>query len=988
MTPAEFLQRVWPSTGYYVIAKPYLLPDNSRVTYSHKVFETIDAAAKHVAGIRAQHDVFYGVHSLKAESVWNPDKVNYKTGEKGAPEVRTQRNMLAARCFFLDLDVGADPKKYPSPEAACNGIREFCRETGLPKPMLLSSGGGVHVYWLLSEDVPSDVWRTHAANLKKLCYAHRLLADPMRTADASSVLRVAGTFNHKNPMLLRKVKVILEGTPVSLERFVQAVSVGLIRAGKTPDTLPQDNTGIAGSVPTDSDLGSNTGKVYDGPPVSIKALGKVCKQVQRFAKLGGNVSEPEWYVMLQLIRFTEDGDKWCHELSKGHPDYSAETTEQKLDMLRTKDVAPSLCVTIADRCGPELCELCPHFGRIKTPLVAARHKDIAPSPLVPTALPDVPDLVIPDPPPPFKRLKSGSIAFDTQNSEGTEISVIIYEHDIYPVRRIENTEQGTERIVWRAHLPLGKISEFSIEAGAIYRIDALAGDLANHGVYPNVTRMKEMQQFMSAYIAELQKAQEASESFSSLGWHKDHSTFVLREFQLLRDGSIVPSYLTSGAESASGAIGKSGTLAKQVKLLEFYDKPEYKAQQFMVLASLAAPLFHMTGHAGVVVNATGVAGSSKSTSLYTGAGLWGHPTKYPLNGTAHGATQRARMQRMTTMGSLPVCVDEITTMHYKEAQELVMASTQPAPRVILNRDSTERASSEGDKSTIMLCTANTSLHALLSFENSAGTAGSMRVFEITMTPPKTHTKAEADEYLRQVKLHYGHVGEAFMAYVVQNYDAIAERLHVVMKSLDERCNIAGSERFWSGAAAAVIVAGEIAIAAQLIRYNVVDLTEWIVEDQIPRMRGLVLTEYNTPIGTLADYLESIDGNIIVVSKAASGPTYVKRAPKGAMLAHCDESKKQLWILRSGFKQYCARIGANATSIIRDLRAASPDDEHRRPILMADDVKRTLGLGTEFGKMQSRCIILNLDHPSVTGAVKLTVVEGGHPQTAPAKELKS
>lgn len=598
----------------------------------------------------------------------------------------------------------------------------------------------------------------------------------------------------------------------------------------------------------------------------------------------------------------------------------------------------------------------------------------------------MPAVQLPDPPSPFKRLKSGGIGVETTNREGNEVTVVIYDHDLYPIRRITDRERRVEQQVWRVNLPRSGDLDFVIDAAALYKADALATQLANNGVYPRPSRMKEVQEYMSAYIAELQKVQDAEASFNALGWHDEFNSFVLPDKVLHRDGTITPAQLTTHAESSAQAVTKMGTLQKQVELLRFYAHPAYLPNQFFVCTSLGAALFHMTGHAGVVVNATGEAGASKSTSLYTGASLWAKPTKFPLNGTNHGATQKARAQRMTTMGSLPVCVDEITTMPFRDAQELVMAVTQPEGRLGLTRDGKERRQSENEKSTIMLCTANNSLHGLLSHENAAGTAGSMRVFEIAFRAGIVHAKHEADSYLQALKENYGHVGEAFIAYVIANYDAVAERVRQMTRRIDAEANVQSSERFWSAAAAAALVACEIARELGLLSYDSNKLYRWVIDHQFPHMRGVVVAEYTTPIGTLADYLETISANIIVMDRPKTGgANYVLRAPNGQLLAHYDMAERTMLVLKKGFKDYCIRVGANATKILDELAVQKVDEAGKGTRVIANkSIKKVLGAGTEYAKIQSWCFTVNMSHPEVTGVVDLGVVSGDAQATTPVR----
>lgn len=966
MTPADFLAHVWPSQGLYALATPYRPPGSDRTVYAHAVFDTIAEAAAFVAARRASTDIFFCVHSLRAEKVWNPSKKDAKTGELGAYEVRSHQNMLRAKALFLDLDVGDDPRKYPNQAAAVAGLIQFCTAVGLPKPMLVSSGRGVHVYWVLDDSIPSDEWRGLAAQLKQLTAHYGLKADPMRTTDSASVLRVAGTLHLKDRENPLKVKVLTPGVVVNRGDMAQRLKLAVEGLGLTVRTP-------VSAVPDGFDeLGSNTSKTYDGPLVSIRALGQSCAQVREFVRSRGAVPEPTWYAMIQLLRFVEDGQAWAHRISTGG---FAATIDNKFAQLADKGVGPTSCQTIADRCGSDLCRACPHWERVKTPLVAARMRDAAPPPAPPLhSTPEEAPVVLPDPPEPFRRLKTGQIVKDITGPDGDPMTVVIYDHDLYPVRRMVDVTREVEQMCWCVHLPHTEPKEFALDAAALYRLDGLGAQLASQGIYVTPGRLREVQEYMTAYIKRLQDMARASDTASALGWHDNFTRFVLPDKTLTASGAT-RSFLTAAAQASATSVEKAGTLQRQLELLRFYGHPSYAPNQIIVLGSLAAPLLHMTGHAGVVVNGSGAAGASKSTSLYTGAGLWAHPLRFPLNGTAHGATQKARAQRMVTMGSLPVCVDEITHMAPKEAQELVMAVTQPEGRKTLMRDGTERKGASGEKSTIMICTANSSLHSLLAHENAAGTAGSMRVFEVRMAPQVIHTKAQADDYLHDLREHYGHVGELFVAHVLRNYAAIADRVRAKVREIDAHARIAQAERFWSATIATIIVAGEVAREMHLLSYDTAHLQKWALSQQMPVMRKVVQQQYAGAGTVLADYLEHIAGGTLVTRKTGDN-VHVLRMPTGAIMAELHDDMRLLTVLRGPFKEYCARRGADSARVIEELSGMDG-------LILQTDTRRVLGRGTEYQKVASTCFVVNLNHKDATGAASLSLVPGPQP-AAPAR----
>src|SRR5580693_8105716 len=147
MTTFEFLRALWPATGLYCLATP-----RQEGGFRHTVVDSIEDAAWFAERNAKQQDIYFCIHTLKERRRANPDKPS-------GYEVRTHANMQSVRCFFLDLDVGEAVSKYPSQVAALSGLRGFCKVVGLPRPMVTSSGGGLHIYWPLTEALPSDTWR-------------------------------------------------------------------------------------------------------------------------------------------------------------------------------------------------------------------------------------------------------------------------------------------------------------------------------------------------------------------------------------------------------------------------------------------------------------------------------------------------------------------------------------------------------------------------------------------------------------------------------------------------------------------------------------------------------------------------------------------------------------------------------------------------------------------------------------------------------------
>jgi len=981
VTPFEFLSAIWPEEGLYCIATPY-----PKGGYGHRVCETIEDAAEYVTSIKDTKDIYFNIHSLKEARLWNAEKKNPKTGETGAWEVRVQRNMRSAKAFFFDLDVGESEQKYQTQREAIFGLKSFLVETGLPAPLLTSSGGGLHVYWLLDSSLDSNTWKAVAAQLKALAHTTGLKIDNARTTDTSSVLRVAGTFNHKRGEK-RPVLVLAQGKPTDTERFRTMVGTAVVRLGAKVEAP-------AAATQAHNILGTQEAIEYDGPPVSPMAVAKACAQVQYLVKSQGNVPEPLWYHgIIGILRFTSGGRELVHKVSKGHPGYTHDGCEAKIDSHEARrgsdgrPLGPTGCAKLRAELPPEqakMCETCPFEGKVHGPINAARFKDDAPSPTIVEAVgAQTITTAIPPPPKPYTRMNGGGISVYAKDKDGNEMHSVIYPNDLYPIRRLVNSQSQVEQQMWRVVLPREGSKDFVIDADALYDRRKFVTTISNQGIYPSGGNIQLLQEYMVAYIAELQKLADAEAQCNHLGWTAEQTQFIMPDKILLQDGTAKPAMLSLGAQRASAQVFKKGTLQRQIELLKFYDHPAYVANQFFILGSLAAPLFYMTGQHGIIVNASGDAGASKSTSLYTAASIWGSPELYPMNGTNDGATVRGRNERVTTLANLPICVDEITHIPIKEAKDLAMSITQPGHRIRLSTDGVERSATGSYKATVMLATANSSLHNLLSVDNSAGTAGSMRVFEIVFRSMGVHKKHEADDYLYELKQNFGHIGEVFVSYVLMNQAAIQDRIRVVMKEVDELCDIQSGERFWSAYIATVLVACEIANKLGILGYNRDVLSRWAVESQVPFMRGIVVEEYNNPIGVLSDYLDHINGDMIVVKKPLGQhniPNVVK-TPRGQLLAHYDVDDNLIWVAKKPFKDYCTRIGANSLRLLNELHESRVDrNGDFTRVVLHKHAKKVLGAGTEHAKAQTWCFSVNMRHPEVNGAAKLTVVEGMSEQT--------
>ena len=110
---------------------------------------------------------------------------------------RKAAQATAVKAFWIDVDVRED-KGFRTFDDALDGIKTFVERYNLPKPLLLNSGGGFHVYWCLTAPISVGVWKLVATSLHKLVTTHGggLASDTARIKDVASLMRMPLSYNY------------------------------------------------------------------------------------------------------------------------------------------------------------------------------------------------------------------------------------------------------------------------------------------------------------------------------------------------------------------------------------------------------------------------------------------------------------------------------------------------------------------------------------------------------------------------------------------------------------------------------------------------------------------------------------------------------------------------------------------------------------------------------------------------------------------------
>jgi hypothetical protein len=209
--PVRFLTALWGADADGKLAVTHFVCDHHERRFNHHQVVEVSAAVEQALRLSSgSADVYFAC-------------AEFQVGKS-----RKGENAIGAYSFWIDLDCGlakaAEKKGYIDKEAALAALVDFCTSMGLPEPsIIVCSGYGLHCYWHFGQLIVADQWRAVANRLKVTTKRHGLLADPTRTADIASVLRVPGTQNWKDRDNPQQVAILHFGPSIDFATFYSAL---------------------------------------------------------------------------------------------------------------------------------------------------------------------------------------------------------------------------------------------------------------------------------------------------------------------------------------------------------------------------------------------------------------------------------------------------------------------------------------------------------------------------------------------------------------------------------------------------------------------------------------------------------------------------------------------------------------------------------------------------------------------------------------------
>jgi len=844
---------------------------------------------------------------------------------------RTQDNVLAIKSFWLDVDCkDKDPAKdYANKDDGLIAIQSFCKSYGFPRPSIVDSGNGWHVYWALTQEQNKNEWQVVADKLKALCLQSGLRIDPACTADSARILRIPNTKNYRfNPP--SDVVQVLASPEVDFEGFSAIVEMGY-------RTLPAPAVKLPAAVSTKK-LSAVTKSLIGNKTASFKKImqrcmaGTGCQQILDAASNQDTIDYYTWWGALTVAHHCTDRDIAIHAISKNHPDYDPNKVEAKA----SDNQGPRTCSGFDDK-RSGVCQNCQHWGKITSPIQLGHELAASVGPVtVAIAPPATPlhanlaasatseaskldmneaeqalstynqsqlSVTIPPFPFPYLRGQNGGIYKRVRSEDGTFNDIPIYENDLYAYARMYDDNEG-QVLAMRLHLPKDGVRYFNMPLRSVGARDQMRNILCSVGVAASEKNLQEIGNFIIASTRELQQMQAEEKARVQMGWQKD-GTFVIGAREYSPSG-IRNCPATAATANYQAAFTIQGSMREWRKMIDLYNQPGFAIQKFAFFVMTSSPLYYPVKHPGILLSLiSDESGLGKTTLAKLALSVWGHHgmmTSFPQD------TVNAATHKMGVMGSLPILMDEMTNKPAHEVSDLIYMTTHGRAKNRMSASANVERNNDTQWNHPALTTANASMGDKVSTLKASNEGEQMRLMEFDVRNTPILDKSIVDPIFALMETNYGLAGHLIASWCVKNAVHLPTLVKRAQVTMDARFKFSTKERNWS---LAVACAYTMAYVTKELGIHDWDIEENIVEmiHQFDLMRGRVGSSVISHDGVLGDFLLENNSNILRINGLPDANGLMPAPPSRVIhhiMARYEPDTKILYVTRRDLRDYCAR----------------------------------------------------------------------------------
>lgn len=935
MDTKAFLEEILPSEGYIVLAEFKTNPDNGSKYIVHHFFEDADAAAKAALAMDARgSDVYHGC-------------ATYITNES-----RKQANVSQAKCFWLDIDVGKE-NSYATKKEAVEALADVCKKLQAPMPLIISSGRGLHCYWVFDHAVTATAWKSAVLRLRTALDQMGFLHDPARTTDQASILRPVGTTWRKAGD--KPVTVAHKGGKVVFEEFISNVDKYLAQAG------------VMAAAPK---------KVFEifqverltqkpeYPPSSAINIANLCPQLARMRDMRGAIAEPEWRNAIGVIKHTVEGEELCHEWSKGDPRYDEAQTQEKIDRWET---GPTTCETFAS-VNPHVCSGCKYKDKVTSPIQLGYVAQVeAPELEQPK---DVATETVD-----YMQYWPDGFQWDSGRSRLQRLvqgkDEIPYWDDFcdtlfYPTSRVQQ-EDGTYAMRYTMQVSKNKWRQFEIPTKLLTSTEGFSAALASFEVIIYPKKGHHAMAYTSSWLEKFKQTGVEINTYKHYGWHDNYEAFLFGDRLMRKDGSestiIRATSITAGSrlDTDFRNFTHQGSAKEWAGIFnDIYNRPGAEPYMFASLALMASPLvalFEVDDWNGIPVAFTGDGGQGKTSVGMAACSIYGRGKSFVFD--TKNSTMNAFDPFVAAMGNLPCVLDELTGREPIQMSDKLYALSNGGGR--------DRADQKGNLSAvrhswklISLITGNTNItESMHRLEKQRADASAVRIFEVTITAEngaKLFHGINVQEMLSRLHEHYGLIGRQFVKLSMFERAKLREAFLNLRRKLGyESTSYDTRERFYIDLIATAHIGGIILKNMGYIQFDLKRVQEWAM-NHINELRVMRAESFYTADDQLASFFATLVGHMIYtkdISRTVVEAPMDNHRLTGDIKARIATNARRVIVSSRAMDEWCAKANIPPRIFRKQLRelgyikANAPE-------------KFTLGSGTNIPSVQERVVEFEYD----------------------------
>lgn len=916
---------------------------------------------------------------------------NHKTvGVNGKMKYhRTKDRATWFKSLAFDLDIGGD-KPYKTQGEGWKATLAALRSIGMPDPMVVSSGNGLHIYWPMTEPVAKAHWEKASIALRLALAEKGVTIDTSKIHDASMVLRPVGS-SHKKQTPWKTVTCKADCPdydPVQLFTvlkpwFGQAIPRAAASAGK----------GRRSSAVMDA--------VTNSHDVDVERVAERCTQIRALIESGGvtdsagnPVEEPMWRASLAIAKHSKDPEKAIILLAGKHPDFDLDRNMAKMEAWG--GTGPTWCTTF-EQLNPKGCEGCPHKGKVKTPASLTYEVTVT------VTLPDAEPVVIEMPRGYvernggiYKEVKTETTGVD---ANGNEVAVESVEWELVSPYRMHITgvykDVTTQQSAFRLAIeyPMIGWKEEDHPVGSLAAIGKeFSTFLLNRQVFgvKSVGQQERLRSYLMDYLSMVQSQTPTGMDYVTFGWQEDGS-FLCGDKVLGSPTGSTERRLKGAAETYANIIRPHGERAKWVEAMNMLNEPGTDNLRATVLLATSGILARAAGNGTLVVSIYSTETTTgKTLSLIAANSLIGTPKALFMT---KNDTANALYKIRGTLNNLPCTIDELTMMEDKAVADLAYDMSQGREKIALTKDREVRDPAVWAGPTFI--TTNFSLHQKFENVQTSNDPLTARTLELVQN----------DRAFVEPDATGSSNGYRFFDLVAENNGfAIPELVEAVLamggdKEVWKKGEAAflkkynfvfePQERFYRTAIIAAWTLGRMGKKLGLFPFDVDGTVQYLL-DHVLRFRQSAIDNRQDVFDIVGQFLQEHNDQLIEVTETyGSGKEQVRiPAPERAVARIKVVSDgtvpvmpgSQLAINLATFKKWLGKSRDAIDRVLRELHASGALISPRERVTMFKGcMNRNPG--------QAHCVIININHPrfidALTGTnaraqspVTLAVLQGG------------